>query len=70
MSVIAIKDGSYELLTKGADSSILPRTTLSPEEALRAQQTVSALARRGLRTLVFASRELKLAPKIHHNRIG
>ena len=60
MSLI-VKDehsGKHYLMTKGADSIMLPRTTLAGKQKQQIEDHLYKFACSGLRTLVMAQREL------------
>lgn len=59
--LVKYPDGSIVLYAKGADTNMLPlldARSMSPAEAQRARDHLSAYAREGLRTLVLAKRVL------------
>ncbi len=70
MSVIVRKGDTLDILTKGADSTVLPVTTLCPRGLSKARDSVSSMATEGLRTLVVASRTLASAVRLFLSTIA
>lgn len=61
MSLIVKHDNKYILMTKGADSIVLPRVYFRPEEERvrrNIEKSLLAFAKEGLRTLVVGQRIL------------
>ena len=65
MSVVAEINREVYLLTKGADSAVIPRCSGSSDlEISSLRSAVSVFASRGLRTLVIAARKITDWPKV------
>lgn len=61
MSLIVEFKGKYYLMTKGADSIMLPRCIISPEMKQITQSHLDNFAKEGLRTLVMGKKEISKA---------
>uniref|UniRef100_A0A7S3A2G3 Phospholipid-transporting ATPase n=2 Tax=Rhodosorus marinus TaxID=101924 RepID=A0A7S3A2G3_9RHOD len=56
--VVKLEDGNYRVYTKGADTTMFPRILISSEEEKGIEDDLHAFAVEGLRTLVFASKDI------------